>query len=152
MLKQDYASIAQLVNPQADLSRTALTILALIAYTQPIMQSEVTRLMGNVYDQLKQLEERGFISRTRKGRSFEIRLGQTFYRYFEIPQGNEKDILTRLASEHGITLTRLPQKAKRDEQEEHVTEKKDEDELRGETTQQGREESKSPQETPIEKQ
>ncbi len=104
ILRQAYADIAQLVNPEADLSRQAVDVLALIAYTQPVMQSQLTRVLGNVYDTLRTLEERGFIKRERKGRSYEIRLDTAFYRYFEIPHGEEKDLLQRLAAERGISL------------------------------------------------
>ena len=57
--------------------------LALIAYRQPVKQSEIIKYRNNkAYDHIKELDEKGFIAREHKGRSYILRTTKKFLDYF----------------------------------------------------------------------
>ena len=57
--------------------------LAFIAYKQPLMQSNLVKVRSNkAYDHLKILEEKGFVSKEPKGRSYMLRTTKKFVEYF----------------------------------------------------------------------
>ncbi|MBN1323603.1 MAG: SMC-Scp complex subunit ScpB [Methanotrichaceae archaeon] len=64
---------------EAPLIRT----LGVIAYRQPIIQSDLVRIRGNkAYDHVRELERMGLIAAVRSGRSKEIRTTKAFADYF----------------------------------------------------------------------
>ena len=67
----------------SELSKSALKTLALVAYKQPILQSVLIKYRTNkAYDDVKLLEEKGFLSRQERGKTFLIRTTQKFLKYF----------------------------------------------------------------------
>ena len=59
--------------------------LAVIAWKYPVLQSEVTKIRTNkAYEHLRELEEMGYITREKKGRTRQIKLTQKFFDYFDI--------------------------------------------------------------------
>jgi DNA-binding MarR family transcriptional regulator len=59
--------------------------LAVVAYKAPVLQSKVVKIRTNkAYDHLAQLENSGFITREKSGRSKLIKLTSKFFEYFDI--------------------------------------------------------------------
>jgi len=82
-LKGDYIQVARKFATRPLLSRAALKTLSYIAYFQPISSSElVLRRSSTVYQHIKELEEVGFISSERQGRSKAFRTTGRFAEYF----------------------------------------------------------------------
>ena len=82
-LKAQYTPVARRFATRPLLSRAALKTLSYIAYFQPIMSSElVLRRSSTVYQHLRELEEVGFISGERQGRSKVYRTTGRFAEYF----------------------------------------------------------------------
>ncbi len=76
------------LTPYADMSEGCKRALAIIAYKEPVQQSEIIRIQGNkAYSYLKQLQKRNLIKAEKKGRTKTIKLTQEFERYF----GEEKE-------------------------------------------------------------
>lgn len=66
-----------------ELGKGELRTLTVIAYYEPIKQSDVVRMRGNkTYEQVAQLETAGFVRSQKFGRTKVLRLGQKFYEYF----------------------------------------------------------------------
>ncbi|MBW2994823.1 SMC-Scp complex subunit ScpB, partial [Candidatus Woesearchaeota archaeon] len=70
---------------EMDLDKSTMETLAMIAYTQPAIQSDIIKRRTNkAYDHLKEIENLGFITRERFGRTRKINLTQKFYDYFDV--------------------------------------------------------------------
>jgi len=74
---------------EAPLIRT----LAIIAYKQPIKQSELVEIRGNKsYDHVRELVERGLINAEKKGRTKELTTTRGFADYFGLDSGNPQAV------------------------------------------------------------
>ncbi len=94
VLKKEFVDIVKSLS-DTELSKLTLEILALIAYNEPILQSEVVNKIGSqAYEPLKFLREKNFIVRQPKGRSFVLKLGENFYKYFEISESEKKKLFS----------------------------------------------------------
>jgi segregation and condensation protein B len=84
------------LTPYADIPEGQKRTLALIAYKEPVTQSEVIKIQGNkTYAYIKSLASRGLIRTEKQGRTKVLSLTQEFERYF----GAEKEkIKERLAA------------------------------------------------------
>ena len=82
-LKGDFTPVARKFATRPLLSKAALRTLSFIAYFQPITSGELVLRRGStVYQHLKELEEVGFVSGERQGRSKAFRTTGRFAEYF----------------------------------------------------------------------
>lgn len=82
-VKADYISKVRHLTPYQDLRRGLLRVLALVAYKQPITQSEIVKVIGNrTYEYVKNLESRGLIKTTKHGRTKALIPTKEFAEYF----------------------------------------------------------------------
>ncbi|HLC36193.1 MAG TPA: SMC-Scp complex subunit ScpB [archaeon] len=82
-VKDSYYSKVKNFAASSNLSQSYLRTLALIAYKQPIKQATVIKYRSNkAYDDIKVLEEMGFISREKNERTFILRTTKKFVKYF----------------------------------------------------------------------
>ncbi|MCF7871668.1 SMC-Scp complex subunit ScpB [Candidatus Woesearchaeota archaeon] len=89
--KEDFSDIVQKVVSEAELPRPVMETLAVIAYKNPILQSEVKDIRGSTsYDHIHLLEDKGYIVREKYGRTYKIKLAEKFFEYFDVD--GEKDI------------------------------------------------------------
>lgn len=66
-----------------ELSKGVMKTLAFIAYKQPVKQSELVKYRTtSAYDEIKVLEEKGYISREQKDRTFIVRTTKKFLTEF----------------------------------------------------------------------
>ncbi|MFH1474167.1 MAG: SMC-Scp complex subunit ScpB [Candidatus Aenigmatarchaeota archaeon] len=71
------------LTPYKDLSRGLLRVLALVAYKQPITQSEIVKVIGNrTYEYVKALKERGLVNTVKQGRTKALVPTKEFANYF----------------------------------------------------------------------
>lgn len=83
IVKQDYIQSVSNLTPHADLSRGLLRVLSIIAYHEPIKQSDIVKVVGNrTYEYVKDLENRGLIKTERKSRTKIMRTTPHFEDYF----------------------------------------------------------------------
>jgi len=81
------------LTPYKELSRGLLRVLALVAYKQPITQSEIVKVLGNrTYEYVKKLVERGMIKTERHSRTKALVATKEFANYFglEKPEDAKK--------------------------------------------------------------
>ncbi len=82
-LKTEYAQLARRFATRPLLSKAALRTLSYIAYFQPIASGELAlRRTSNIYAHLRELEDVGFVSGEREGRSKVYRTTPRFSEYF----------------------------------------------------------------------
>jgi len=82
-VKPHLSSIVRNLTPYQDLSKGLLRVLALVAYKQPITQSEVVKVIGNrAYDYVKKLEERNLIKTVKHSRTKALVATKEFANYF----------------------------------------------------------------------
>ena len=63
--------------------------LAIIAYKQPITQSNIVHIRGNKsYDHIKRFIELGLVKYKKSGRTIELNLSNEFYDYFNVKERN----------------------------------------------------------------
>jgi segregation and condensation protein B len=90
-VKPHLAPVVRNLTPYQDLGRGLLRVLALVAYKQPITQSEVVKVIGNrAYDYVKRLEEKGLIKTVKSSRTKALVATKEFANYFGLE--NPEDI------------------------------------------------------------
>ena len=89
---EQFLPLVQKIITETELSKTIVETLAVIAFKYPIKQSDLIRIRTNkAYDHLKELEEMGYISRQKHGRTNLIKLTQKFFEYFNLPEEKLKE-------------------------------------------------------------
>ncbi|MBN1377583.1 SMC-Scp complex subunit ScpB [Candidatus Woesearchaeota archaeon] len=88
-VRKKYLHIARKMVESTELNEPVLKTLAVIAYKNPIMQTEIIKIRNNkAYEHIHELEELGFIQKERKGRSYSVKLTPKFYDYFDTDEKN----------------------------------------------------------------
>ncbi len=91
-VKAEYAEYAKKFAP-VELKKSLIKTLSLIAYHQPIKQSDLKKMIGsNVYEYVKELKKKGFINTKKEGRTKMITTTQYFYDYFGIDKKDREAI------------------------------------------------------------
>lgn len=82
-----------------------LKTLALIAYHQPVLQSDLKDMIGEkVYEHVALLVDLGLVKKRVHERSFHISTSEAFPEYFGIPASDREGIKHYLAEKVGLTL------------------------------------------------
>ena len=90
-VKPQYSQSVRRLTPYKDLSRGLLRVLALVAYKQPITQSEIVKVIGNrTYEYVKALTERGLIKAIKQSRTKALVPTKEFANYFGLE--NPEDV------------------------------------------------------------
>ena len=85
-VKEDYMDLVELLCP-VDLKPATLRTLSVIALKEPIRQTALIEMRGSgAYDHIKELVDKGLISKTRdkNGRSFNLKTTPKFREYFKL--------------------------------------------------------------------
>lgn len=91
-LRNEYAEYAKKFAPM-EISKSLLKTLAIIAYHQPVKQSELKKIIGSqIYEHVKELKKRGFIRTRKEGRTKLIELTTYFYEYFGFDKKEKEKI------------------------------------------------------------
>ncbi len=110
-VRSEYTPAARTV-AAPEVNPRVLRTLALIAYHQPILQSDLQEMIGpKVYDHVRELEAQGLVRSTRKGATKELTTTQKFPEYFGIGSAKKEDIKRFLAERVGIEPEPLPEQA-----------------------------------------
>ncbi|RMF55521.1 SMC-Scp complex subunit ScpB [Candidatus Woesearchaeota archaeon] len=84
-VREKYLDIVHKVVADVELRKSVTETLAVIAWKSPVLQSEVIKVRTNkAYEDIKELEDAGFITKTKKGRSFLLKVTDKFYEYFDV--------------------------------------------------------------------
>jgi segregation and condensation protein B len=85
-VREKYLPLVQKIVTETELPKSVIETLAVIAFKHPILQSELVKIRTNkAYDHVAELEEAGYITREKHGRTRKIKLTQKFFGYFDLP-------------------------------------------------------------------
>ena len=107
-LQERYVPLVHAVTPLEIAPRT-LKALTLIAYHQPVLQSVLVRMIGEVaYEEVQHLRGLGLVRTEPKGSTLELSTTRRFAEYFGIPSGRAEDIRRVLADKLGVATPTPP--------------------------------------------
>lgn len=93
-IRKEYLHLTEALLTDAELDLPTQETLALIAYKQPAIQSDVVHVRGNKsYDHIRKLKEEGFLVSEKFGRTRILKLTQKFYDYFDVVEDELKEKL-----------------------------------------------------------
>lgn len=101
-IRSDYTDRARTFAPP-EIDRDLIKTAALVAYHQPLLQSDLFDMIGSkVYDHTQALEKLGLITRAPSGRSLSLTTTRYFSEFFGLKETNREGIRRRLAEKSGI--------------------------------------------------
>ena len=108
-IKEKHLPLVKDLMPETELDKPTLLTLSVIAFKQPVLQSEVVKVRGNsTYEHVKALTEFGFITSEKSGVSRLIKLTPKFYEYFDTSKDSIKTKLTPIEPKQVDVLKELP--------------------------------------------
>ena len=130
-VREKYVSVVQKIVTSSELSKSITETLAVIAYKSPVLQSDIIKIRTNkAYDHLKELENAGYITREKKGRTKLIKLSPKFFEYFDVPPEKLKEKFRTVEElEKAVELKEeeaAEAKSEAMEKKEHTKKKEDE--------------------------
>jgi segregation and condensation protein B len=101
-IRSEYAERARAFAPP-EIDRDLLKTAALIAYHQPLLQSDLFDMIGSkVYEHTKALEELGLVNRKPSGRSLALTTTRYFAEFFGLKSTDREGIRKLMAEKAGI--------------------------------------------------
>jgi segregation and condensation protein B len=105
IVKDHYLPIVKKIISKTELDKPLIETLAVIAWKYPVVQADVIKIRHNkAYDHLKLLEEMGFVTRQKFGRTKKLTLTEKFFEYFDLPSEEAKQAF----------LKNIPEKVKQE--------------------------------------
>ena len=84
-IKKEYNYLTTKLLDNTEMDRPTQETLALIAYKNPALQSEIVKMRGNTaYDHIKYLKDNEFVVSEAHGRTRLLKLAPKFYDYFDV--------------------------------------------------------------------
>ncbi|MBS3170305.1 SMC-Scp complex subunit ScpB [Candidatus Woesearchaeota archaeon] len=97
-IKREYNSLSTRLVSNCELDTPTQATLALIAYKQPALQSDIIKMRGNTaYDHIHALKEMEFITTEKSGRTRRLKLASKFFDYFDVVEETLKQKMTEVA-------------------------------------------------------
>lgn len=97
-VKKEFGVITNKLASGSELDSPTTKTLAVIAFKNPMLQSEIIKIRGNkAYDHIKQLLENSMITSEKKGRTRLIKLTPKFFDYFDIAEKDLKQQFSQLS-------------------------------------------------------
>ena len=107
-IRAEYVEKAQTFAPP-EIPMDVLKTAALIAYHQPVRQSEVVRMVGSKgYDHVRALLERSLITANPVGQTLELRTSPGFAEFFGLPVSDREGLKRLLAARAGVSPAESP--------------------------------------------
>ncbi len=123
-VKSKYTEIVSKIVSDIELSFSTMETLAVIAYKNPVLQSDVIQVRGtNAYEQISELFDLKFIRKEKEGRSYRLYLTEKFFDYFELEGGkNIREVFKKLQEQQKEQLKNKKQKITEETEEEEEKE------------------------------
>jgi len=84
-IKKGYLYLTTKLLEQTEFDKPTQETLALVAYKNPCLQSDVIKIRGNgAYDHIKKLKEMEFVTSEKSGRTRILKLMPKFFDYFDV--------------------------------------------------------------------
>lgn len=106
-LKPDYNRYG-LEMMDEDIPKPILKTAALVAYYQPVKQSELKKMVGNqIYEHVEKLQEMDLILVEEEGRTYSLRTAPKFQEYFGLEAKDRNELKKIMAKKAGLDRERL---------------------------------------------
>lgn len=128
-IKKEYLYLTETLLTDSELDKGTQETLAVIAYKNPALQSDIIKIRGNgAYDHIKILKELDFVITEITGRTRTIKLTQKFYDYFDIAENQlkEKMLKTDVSEVQNLNEEDLSGEIIKENEIEFTNEKKNE--------------------------
>lgn len=90
-IRKEFGHLTNKLVSETEFDAPTTKTLAIIAYKQPMFQSEVIKIRGNkAYDHIKSLKEAQLITAEKSGRTRLLKLAPKFYDYFDVMENELK--------------------------------------------------------------
>jgi len=107
-IRMEYTDRARAFAPP-EIERDLLKTAALVAYHQPVLQSDLGDMIGSkVYEHVQALAGLNLINKRPSGRSFELTTTRYFVEFFGIKAADREGIRRLLAEKAGVKFTPKP--------------------------------------------
>ncbi|MGD0256692.1 MAG: SMC-Scp complex subunit ScpB [Thermoplasmata archaeon] len=107
-LKEEYVPTVHAVTP-VEMGARSVKALTLIAYHQPILQSHLVRMLGDVaYEEVQHLRGMGLVHTEPQGSTLELTTTRRFAEYFGIPSSRPEEIRKYLEGKLGVAPSSSP--------------------------------------------
>jgi segregation and condensation protein B len=103
-VREGYLELVKSIVPHTELDRALLQTLAVIAWKQPVLQADIIKIRTSAaYEHIKLLEDMGFVSKEKHGRSYILKTTGRFFDYFDLPEkkGSLKEVFKGIAVKEG---------------------------------------------------
>ncbi len=98
-IRKNYLYLTETLLTDSELDGATQETLAVIAYKNPALQSEIIKIRGNgAYEHIKILKELDFVNTEPLGRSKVLKLTTKFYDYFDVVENQLKSKMENIAS------------------------------------------------------
>lgn len=98
-IKKEFLHLTEKLLTDSELDRPTQQTLAVVAYKNPAMQSEIIKIRGNgAYDHIKALKELGFVTSEKSGRTRILKLTNKFFDYFDVVEDQLKSKLDKASA------------------------------------------------------
>ena len=88
-IKKDFLYLTTKLLSETEFDKPTQETLALIAYKQPVFQSEIIKMRGTTaYDHVKKLKDMEFLTSEKSGRTRLLKTTSKFYDYFDVVGSN----------------------------------------------------------------
>lgn len=99
-IKKEYLGVTQNLLTDTEMDGPTQKTLAVIAYKNPSIQSDVIKVRGNkAYDHIKFLKENDFVMSEKHGRTRLLKLTSKFFDYFDVVENTIKEKFENVAKE-----------------------------------------------------
>ncbi len=112
-VREKYLALVREISPHTELAKALLETLAVVAWKQPVLQSDVIKIRSTAaYEHIASLLELGFIHREKKGRSYMLKVTGKFFDYFDLPDDQKaiNEVFKDVTSAAEILQQQLGQK------------------------------------------
>jgi segregation and condensation protein B len=107
-VREKHMDLARKINPNTELTKSMMETLAVIAWKQPITQSEVIHIRTNkAYEHIAEMEKMGFLIKEKYGRTYMLKLTQKFFDYFDLRDAQSARDLFKHVKENEETQKKL---------------------------------------------
>ncbi len=104
-IRTEYSVRAQAFAPP-EIERDLLKTAALVAYHQPLLQSELGEMIGSkVYEHVQALVDLNLLNKKPSGRSFELTTTRYFVEFFGLKASDREGIRRLLSEQAGVKFT-----------------------------------------------
>lgn len=133
-VKNEHLEHVDHLAPHQDLNKGQLRTLSIIAYNAPVEQTDIVEIRGNrAYQHIKELVNRGFLSKEKDGRTAILSMTDFFLDYFDIDsleefkRGLGEDLDTEVIGADEERIEEETEEVEKEESEEEASEDEEDD-------------------------